>query len=678
MGHDPHKPPDSLTPRRRARIVLPVLLVLVLAGAGLWVALHWLRSGSPTPTEAPATNCPPDPRLTYDGPFLNIHPDVAYVGDDTCATCHRDKALSYQQHPMGRSLLPISSVAGRQRYDARANNPFEALGVQFVVERQGDKVVHRQVGRDDKGQAVYQSDTPVDYVLGSGARGYSYLTDHDGFVFQSPVSWYSEKQIWDASPGFSVEGRPGRPVPGMCLFCHANRVRPLEGYVNRYDEPLFDGHAIGCERCHGPGARHVQERTDNGPVTDPDYTIVNPRRLEPSLRAAVCEQCHLVGEARILRRGRGLFDFRPGLPLAEFIAVFVREADSEAGRPAVGHVEQMYLSRCFQQSEEKRDEGRRKLGCTSCHDPHQHVGPDERAGHYRARCLSCHDPLTPAPLPPKGEGKVKGCSVPEVTRRLKSPADSCIDCHMPRYPASDIAHTASTDHRILRRPAKDAPAPGRPGGESGIVPFYRTGLDFLDSDAGRDLGLALPHVMVQGLARRQPLPARAGRQAVELLEAAVHDDPDDITAREVLAEALAIVNRPADALAVYEAVLSRAPRREGSLMGAAMLAQSLKRKDAAVDYWRRAVAVNPWHPYYRASLARMLADRKAWDEARPQCEAWLRLDPASIEARTLQVGCLLRTGDRDAARAEFARIERLHPSDLPALQARFGVELRAR
>ena len=113
-------------------------------------------------------------------------------------------------------------------------------------------------------------------------------------------------------------------------------------------------------------------------------------------------------------------------------------------------------------------------------------------------------------------------------------------------------------------------------------------------------------------------------------------------------------------------------------MGAAMLAQSLQRREAALSYWRRAVAENPWHPNYRANLARMLSEEKAWQEARPHCEAWLRLDPANLEARFLWVRCLIKTGDKSEARVEFAKIERLRPANLPTLQARFNVELRGR
>ena len=93
-------------------------------------------------------------------------------------------------------------------------------------------------------------------------------------------------------------------------------------------------------------------------------TDVNPSRLEPALRAAVCEQCHLQGQVRVLRRGRGVFDFRPGLPLEQFWAVFEFAQDESAAPKAVGQVEQMQQSRCFQASDGA-------LGCSSCHDPHR-------------------------------------------------------------------------------------------------------------------------------------------------------------------------------------------------------------------------------------------------------------------------------------------------------------------
>src|SRR5262249_22501501 len=187
-----------------------------------------------------------------------------------------------------------------------------------------------------------------------------------------PVSWFSQKQIWDVSPGYIPDWRAGRPVSAECLFCHANRVRAVEGYANRYEGPIFDGFTIGCERCHGPGQRHVAA-TDHPPAPEVDPTIVNPKHLDPELRAAICEQCHVTGEARVIPRGRDLQDFRPGLPFEAFRSIVVLGSESEVGRKAIGHFEQMQQSQCYISSVEKPHEGKRELGCTSCHDPHEHV-----------------------------------------------------------------------------------------------------------------------------------------------------------------------------------------------------------------------------------------------------------------------------------------------------------------
>src|SRR5207237_7824016 len=126
----------------------------------------------------------------------------------------------------------------------------------------------------------------------SVTRASSYLTDHAAYLFDTPISWYAQKKAWALSPGFGPELLTGRAITPDCLYCHANRSRYLEGTVNRYAEPIFDGHAIGCQRCHGPGQLHVAQGKPSAADSSIDPTIVNPRHLEPALREAVCEQCH--------------------------------------------------------------------------------------------------------------------------------------------------------------------------------------------------------------------------------------------------------------------------------------------------------------------------------------------------------------------------------------------------
>src|SRR2546426_5301569 len=161
-------------------------------------------------------------------------------------------------------------------------------------------------------------DAEVQFVLGSGTNGKSYLIGSDGYLFQSPISWYAQKKIWDLSPGFGNLYPRQRPITAECLFCHCNRALPEEHSLNHYREPIFEGYSIGCERCHGPGELHVKKQERNEPPEGADDSIVNPARLPPALREAVCQQCHLLAENRILPPDRQAFDYRPGLPLHEF------------------------------------------------------------------------------------------------------------------------------------------------------------------------------------------------------------------------------------------------------------------------------------------------------------------------------------------------------------------------
>src|SRR6516225_6517775 len=84
------------------------ILLFGLLGGGVWLASRLLRE-TPSSPPIPASESP-DPRLAYAGPYRNVHPNVRYVGDDSCVDCHKDIARSYAAHPMGRSLVPVASV----------------------------------------------------------------------------------------------------------------------------------------------------------------------------------------------------------------------------------------------------------------------------------------------------------------------------------------------------------------------------------------------------------------------------------------------------------------------------------------------------------------------------------------------------------------------------------------
>ena len=156
---------------------------------------------------------------------------------------------------------------------------------------------------------------------------------------------------------------------------------------------------IGCERCHGPGESHIAAQEDVS-LTD---SIVNPAKLSPDLREAVCQQCHLSGAVRVLKPNKTLHDFQPGNPLSSAYTIFTLQED---GKEFVGHVEQMYQSRCFTKSDGA-------LGCISCHDPHSLPSATERVHFYRDKCIACHESEDP-------------CAMDSTERLSISAEDNCV------------------------------------------------------------------------------------------------------------------------------------------------------------------------------------------------------------------------------------------------------------
>lgn len=632
------------------------LITFLLAVAWGFRLLPWQWPGTTIEQTAPG---PPDPRLVYKGPYKNIHPDVRYVGDAACASCHSDISLSYRDNPMGRSLAPVGKLKNPP-LDEKHRNPFKALNALFRVTQNGDRVFHDVSQHAKSGSAIYQRSLEVQFAVGSGNHGYSYLMDCDGFLFMSPVGWYSRKAIWDLSPGFHSEVMFGSPVVPGCLFCHANRALHLEGSFNHYERPVFSGHAIGCERCHGPGELHVKEGGVRDQDTQIDRTIVNPRHLTPLLKESVCEQCHLEGAHRVTHFGQGLYDFRPGLPLSEFWSVFIDEGQQGQQRKIVNHVEQMYLSKCYEKTE-----GSDKLHCISCHNPHEKPSTAQRVDYYRNKCLNCHPETMP-----KGR-LATSCALSKKERTMKDSQDSCISCHMPAYALSEVVHTAFTDHRIVRDKEAHQTAQGSSAAAStNLVQFHSRKLDLNDPTLARDYAVALVH-----LAAQQDSSKEHYQRALPLLDAAVKRYPKDWEAWECKGIALKALGQMGKALTAFEEVLAQQPARETALVGAAISAQGRNDLDLALSYWSKAVTANGWMPQYRANLAILSVIKEDWPTARTQGAAWLQLAPHSADARKLRITCLLHDGQLEQAKAEFTKIRDLAPPDLLQLEQWFAKEL---
>jgi predicted CXXCH cytochrome family protein len=639
-------PPADQSLRRRRRPLTVVLLLLGVFLGGVLVlggVLIWKQPRSPSPTEEVAL--PSDPPLPpLSSPFQNTQPGVRYLGDAACKGCHRSLADAYHQHPMGRSIMPATPGDGQEPIPAT----WQTAGLRLTVERRDGRLFHRTEYLTSAGQPVPgipPLEEEITWTLGSGAQGRSYLIDKDGFLFQSPISWYRHTHSWDLSPGYQHlrVSLFSRPIPFRCLFCHADGAELVPGTLNHYVEPRRRLRPIGCERCHGPGELHVAARKSGAPLGPVDYTIVNPRHLEPELREAVCQQCHLQGEEAVVRRGRSLSDFRPGLPLAAFLSVFVRPAEQADFYRAVSHAEQMQVSRCFQGS-------KGKLGCVSCHDPHQEPAPGERDQVYRQACLRCHG--------------VGDCSASAAVRQQAG--DRCVACHMPRAASSNIAHAAITDHRIFRRPG-EKPVELSSREKEYLLYFFKPRTHLQDPELERDYGLALVNHLLTTEIEKLPY-RQLAQQAADLLDRAVQRAPGDWTAWGGRVLALWMLDRRQSAWAAVQQAVRPGSAPEPLLAAAVRVTEKLELAQPMEEYARQLHQLSPWNADYLAFLARAYYLQERWEEALTVAAQALERNPAQVDAQVVRLGCLIKQGRLAEADSAFQRLAALAPPNLAELR----------
>ena len=619
-----------MKPRSSLRAAALVTFLIVVA---LGLSTFWRR----------------DDRSAEDPVWLNTAPEVAYIGSEACADCHPLIAESFAKHSMGRSAALVRATSQGPAEGSESTSFRLKSGAFLAVRESEGSVYHEAYEVDSEGRRIPELSRSirVECEIGSGERGKTFLYDREGYLFESPISWFRQKGgHWDLSPGYAstLERAFDRPIVQDCLYCHIGRSHHRPGTINGYEEPKFSEVAIGCERCHGPGSLHRELHLRDDDVAMPDHTIVNPSHLDARLRDNVCEQCHLKGKARVPRMGKSLSDYRPGLSLDDYLRVFVASIDSDGAHSndAVSHFEQMRNSRCFIASDGA-------MGCVSCHDPHELPPEDEKPDYFRQRCLACH-----------GEATGPECARPLETDHERPADGNCVACHMPKNGLADIVHTAESDHSIPR----EAPAPSEVPGSIEELPSLRLCVypdqdQITGKEERRDLAVAAAWLWRDHPDRRLEIQ----KPALEINEKAARDWPEDVLTLfgyGVLLDSEGALERAEE---TYVKAQSLAPLNPISMTELSKIHERRMQLDRAIDDARLAAQCPPASAKRWTRLATILAKAQRWDEAREACERSLDVDPLDWPARIMLVRCLVLLGRVDDAERQANLFERADSPD---------------
>ena len=530
---------------------------------------------------------------------------AATPGNEACAKCHRAIFESY-------SATPMAHASGPATQDFLPGDFLHAAsGVHYrVFLENGDA----WLSFDRDGDPPLHGKRKLEFFIGSGLRGKTYTFSDDGFSFELPINYYTQRSDapgggWDMAPKHqgAKEMPLNSPASSSCLTCHTSDAQaPQAGTENKYASPLFAHGGITCERCHGADTSHGAGKSAGATAAAASASrtannlpakIINPAKLPPARRDAICMQCHLEGNTAVEQPGRHFYEFRAGEDLADFVRYYVYTGGGNANVRAVSQFEALAQSTC------KRVTGD-SMTCITCHDPHISLPAGQRVSYFRGKCLACHGDAFAA------------------KHHVEQP--DCASCHMQRLRARDVAHTQATDHRILR------------------VPIPQTASDASSQSALARANLArFPPVPVDSL--RDPALAwsflasadsqLALAQAEKLLPEALAQNPDDPELLEALGYSEQLRGLTDQAREHYEHALRVKPLALHAAANLALIEANAGNLDRAAALWKATFARDPGRSNWGIDLARALCLSGHEAEAKAALARVLEFNPDLSTAR---------------------------------------------
>lgn len=338
----------------------------------------------------------PIPRVQY----------TRFAGAQACAACHKD---IYDTH-----IHTAHFHTSEQSNDKNVKGSFDEGKNLFLfnerefiaMEKHNDSLYQVHFF---KGQAIRAQ--TFDINTGSGKRGQTYMYWDSNRLFQLPISYFTSLHQWTNSPGYSNRIAFRRPISSRCLECHSTyfqKISPEEEENEAFSRTAII-YGVDCEKCHGPGARHVEfQRTH--PDEKTARFIVNTGKLTRERNLDMCRLCH----GGRLSKTQPSFSFQAGDSLSGFFTIPPGPPDPNGIDVHGNQYGLLAASKCFRTSQ---------MTCITCHDPHKNQ--EGMLSAFSAKCMSCHTPQ-----------HNNFCKWKE--REKYDITSNCIDCHMPELTSRAI------------------------------------------------------------------------------------------------------------------------------------------------------------------------------------------------------------------------------------------------
>lgn len=344
----------------------------------------------------------------------------------TCLACHSGIHSTFMHTGMGMSFDKATRRKSSAHFTSHDVIYNKQKNFYYKPFWKNDSTLCIMEFRLKGNDTIYKRVEQLKYIVGSGQHTNSHIWEVNGYLYQAPMTFYTQKGIWDMPPGFEDDNsRWSRVINVECMNCHnmypENKITAQNKFVNVQN-------GIECERCHGPGELHVKGIT-NGEIIDTskeiDRRIVNPKKLSRDLQMDLCQRCHMQW-ITVLNEGKTYFDWKPGMKLNEVMNYFIpRTSEGDGNFRMASHADRLKQSKCYKNSQ---------MTCLTCHNPHVSVTETPQKT-FDNVCTSCHNQNNRGRLPTDHTDIF-------LTGR------SCFSCHMPFSGTSDIPHVTIHDHKI--------------------------------------------------------------------------------------------------------------------------------------------------------------------------------------------------------------------------------------